>query len=534
MFTSIDWTLFLGFAFIIVGAGLWLARKDEQETQTAAGYFLAGNSLPWWAVGGSLIASNISAEQFIGMSGAGYNIGMAIASYEFMAAATLLLVAKFLLPIFLKQGIYTMPQFVEQRFDHRVRTGLAIFWIMLFVFVNITLVFYMGALTMKEILGVPLWVGVWGLVLYSSAFSIFGGLRTVVITDVIQLVVLFVGGLMTTYFAVNDFGGGGFWSGLSQLVAAAPEKFNMILEPGETRYLGTGADGLPTMKDAYNDLPGISVLIGGMWIANLYYWGMNQYIIQRALGAKNLNEAQNGILFAAFMKLLLPMLVVIPGIVAFAQKAPLDSADKAYAWILATHVPIGFKGLAFAALMAAVGSSISSMANSVSTIFTMDLYKMHIAKDATDAQMVRTGKFAAAASLLIGAFIASAVNPEQAFQAVQKYTGYLSPGVLVVFLFGLFWSRASTMGALSVVFASLPLSILIDKVCTSMPFMNQMGLCFVLLSVLMVAVSYAENPNGPDPKAISYERSWFATSPLFNGLAFVVIAILAAIYGLMW
>ena len=358
-FSSFDTTVFFGYIFILMGLGIYLSRK-KGANKTTQDYFLAGKSLPWWAVGGSLIASNISAEQFIGMSGSGYLIGFAIASYELMAALTLIIVAKYFLPIFISKDIYTMPQFLEERYDHRVRSGLAVFWVLLFVFVNITSVLYLGALAIETILDVPLFVGILGLAIYAATFSIFGGLKAVVWTDVVQVVVLILGGLLTTYLVLQAVGGG-FFEGLSELYKQAPEKFDMIFDKGHS---------------AYKDLPGLSVLLGGMWIANLYYWGTNQYIIQRALGAKNLQEAQKGTVFAAFMKVLLPLIVVIPGIAAFVLGADLAKADQAYPWVINNYVTVGFKGLAFAALVGAIGSSLSSIINSTSTIFTLDIYTL--------------------------------------------------------------------------------------------------------------------------------------------------------------
>ncbi len=354
-FSKIDLTVFIVYILGIAAIGLWLSFNHKDKN--AKDYFLASKSLPWWAVGGSLIASNISAEQFIGMSGSGYVVGMAIASYELMAALTLVIVAKFFLPVFIKENIYTMPQFLEKRFDKRVRTGMAFFWVLLFVFVNITTVLYLGALAMQTIMGIPMLYGLIGLTLFSATFSIFGGLKAVVWTDVIQVVVLILGGLLASILVLNAVGGGGVWHGFTTLIERAPEKFDMILSK---------------LNPEYMNLPGISVLIGGMWIANIYYWGTNQYIIQRALAAKSLKEAQKGTVFAAFLKILLPLIVVVPGIAAFVLAADIA---KAYPWVLNNYVTVGFKGLAFAALIAAIGSSLSSMVNSASTIFTLDIYK---------------------------------------------------------------------------------------------------------------------------------------------------------------
>lgn len=534
-FTTIDLVVFAGWILFMICLGLWLSREKQDTTQD---YFLASKSLPWWAVGGSLIASNISAEQFIGMSGSGYVVGMAIASYELMAAITLIIIAKFFLPIFLKKGIYTMPQFLEERYDNRVRSGLAIFWVLLFVFVNITSVLYLGGLALKTIMGIPLMYGVIGIALFASTFSIFGGLKAVVWTDVVQVVVLILGGLLASYLVLNALGGS-FYGGFEMLVQKAPDKFDMILDKANPEYI---------------NLPGISVLIGGMWIANIYYWGTNQYIIQRALAAKNLKEAQNGTIFAAFLKILLPLIVVIPGIAAFVLGADIERPDEAYPWVLNNYVTVGFKGLTFAALIAAIGSSLSSMVNSTSTIFTLDIYRPFFMKwdkehdqllDAhehdssqldpkEEMHLVRIGKIAAAASLVIGIIVAPLLgNLDQAFQYIQEYTGFISPGVVAVFLMGLFWKRSSTGAALTAVILAIPLSAGFKFLTPALPFIDRMGICFIILVILMVIISLIENKSA-DKKAIEIDKTLFKTSQVFNISAVVIFGILAAIYAVFW
>ena len=534
-FSNFDLILFVGYLCLMVGLGIWLSRRGKQTS--TQDYFLASKALPWWAVGGSLIASNISAEQFIGMSGSGYVVGLAIASYELMAAITLIIVAKFFLPIFIDKGIYTMPQFLEERFDRRVRIGLAIFWVLLFVFVNITSVLYLGGLALQNIMGISLQIGIIGLALYAATFSIFGGLKAVVWTDVVQVVVLILGGLLASVMVLNAIGGG-FFSGLSTLVDKAPEKFDMILDKSNPEYI---------------NLPGISVLIGGMWIANLYYWGTNQYIIQRALAARSLGEAQLGTAFAAFIKILLPIIVVIPGIAAFVLGADIAKPDEAYPWVLNNYVSSGFKGLAFAALIAAIGSSLSSMVNSTSTIFTLDIYKSFfmrptaaqvdldshesdnpILSDEEESKLVRVGKISAALSLVIGVVVAPLLgNLDQAFQFIQEYTGFISPGVVAVFLFGLFWKRTSANAALWAVILSIPLSILIEYFTPDFPFMDRIGIVFLTVSSIIVLISILEN-EAADKKAIFYKEGLFKTSTLFNIAAIAVSGILAVIYAMYW
>lgn len=531
-FSSIDWLVFALYLIVMIGLGLYLSFKSESKT--SKDYFLAGKSLPWWAIGASLIASNISAEQFIGMSGSGFKIGMAVASYEFMAAISLVLIAWFMLPVFLKEGIYTLPQFVEKRFNKEVKTGLAVMWLFLFVFINITLVLYLGALTMGVALGTSLGLGILILVIYSASFSIFGGLRTVVLTDIVQVVVLIAGGLLTTYLAIDAFSeGSGFFKGFSDLTTQAQEKFNLILFKKELLYQNDAGE----VVDAWVDLPGLSVLLGGMWIANIYYWGTNQYIIQRALGAKDIHEARKGVVLAAFLKILLPLIVVVPGIVAFAVRADVAKGDQVYAWVLNSYIPVGLKGICFAAVIAAVGSSISSIVNSVSTIFTIDIYQSYINKNAGNDKLLKVGKASAALALFLGAITAITIpSPDQAFQSIQEFTGHFSPGILVVFLFGLFWNKSSSKAAILVILFSLPLSFFLSFFYPPevLPFMNRMVVVFLVLSVMMVLISWLNNGKSNDPKALQLDKTLFETSSGFKLGALLIMGILVAIYTMWW
>jgi SSS family solute:Na+ symporter len=525
-FSALDTVVFFGYIVLIVALGLWVSREKKGHVKDSKDYFLASKALPWWAVGASLIASNISAEQVIGMSGSGFAIGLAIASYELMAALTLVIVAKFFLPIFLEKQIYTMPQFLEIRYDRRVRTALAVFWLLVYVFVNLTSVLYLGALAMETILGIPLLWGIIGLAVFSGLYTIYGGLKAVAWTDVVQVVVLMAGGLVTTVLAVSALGDGGFWGGLGILLEKAPEKFDMILSSDHPNYA---------------DLPGISVLIGGMWIANLFYWGCNQYITQRALAAKNLKEAQRGLVFAGYLKLLIPIIVVVPGIAAFVHQADIAKADQAYPWLLNQYVPVGLKGLAFAALIAAIVSSLSSMVNSTATIFSMDLFKQIIKKDASEKQLVLSGRIASFVALVIAVAVAPTLTTlDQAFQFIQEFTGFVSPGILVIFLFGLFWKKATTQSALWAAILTIPLSILFKylpalwPVFPNLPFLDRMGLIFVILSGLVIAITLFQG-KGKDPKAIEIHFSeTFKTGPVFNAASIGICGILAAIYLIFW
>ena len=534
---AVDIIVFALYVAIIIGVGLWVSRDKKGTKKSTEDYFLAGKSLPWWAVGSSLIAANISAEQFIGMSGSGFSIGLAIASYEWMAAITLIIVGKYFLPIFIDKGIYTIPEFVEKRFDKNLKTILAIFWIGLYVFVNLTSVLYLGGLALQTILGIPLMYSIIGLAVFALAYSIYGGLSAVVWTDVIQVFFLILGGLLTTYMAVDFIGGDDGWlSGLSKMAAAAPEHFEMILDQSNPQYI---------------NLPGIAVLIGGLWVANLYYWGFNQYIIQRTLAAKSIAEAQKGIIFAAFLKLIVPFLVVVPGIAAYVittspelmsqlgniatvNVPSLAHADKAYPW-LTQFLPVGFKGIVFAALAAAIVSSLASMLNSTATIFTMDIYKEFIGPKAGDHKLVNVGRISAIVALIVACLIAPMLsNLGQAFQYIQEYTGLVSPGILAVFLLGLFWKKTNSKGAVVGVIVSIPFALFLKFMPLNMPFMDQMLYTLLFTMAVIAFTSLSSSENDDDPKAIALDSSMFTTERSFNIAAYVVVIILAVLYSVFW
>lgn len=545
-FELLDYLIFIGYAVLILGIGLWVSRDKKGHQKNAEDYFLASKSLPWWAIGASLIAANISAEQFIGMSGSGFASGLAIASYEWMAALTLIIVGKYFLPIFIKKGLYTIPEFVEQRYSTNLKTILAVFWIALYVFVNLASVLYLGALALKTIIGIPMVYGVLGLALFAAAYSLYGGLSAVAWTDVIQVVFLVLGGVVTTYLALNTVSGGnGVIAGFKTIYEQVPDRFAMILDESNPEY---------------SNLPGIGVLVGGMWVANLYYWGFNQYIIQRTLAAKSLKESQKGILFAAFLKLIIPLIVVIPGIAAYVivndpallsslgdvatQNLPsTEQADKAYPWLLQL-LPVGLKGLAFAALSAAVVSSLASMLNSTSTIFTMDIYKPYINKNANDKTTVNVGRLSAAVALIIACIVAPLLDTlDQAFQFIQEYTGIVSPGILAVFLLGLFWKKTTNKAAIVGVLSSIPIAMYFkvapngwsdSAFFVDVPFMDQMGYTAVLTMLIIAGYSLIQHKGKDDEKGIPITKQMFKTSPLFNIGAFAVMIILVVLYALFW
>lgn len=480
----------IAYVAVIVFVGLWVSRSKKGVEKTSKDYFLANRSLPWWAIGSTLLAANISAEHFIAMSGSGYAVGLAIAAYEWIAALTLIIVAKYFLPVFIEKQIFTMPQFLSQRYDKKVSTCFAVFWILVYIFVNMTAVIYLGALAMERIIGIPLVYGIIGFSFFSAIYSLRGGMKAVAWTDVINVIVLIVGGLITTAYALNALSdGNGVIAGFGELVARAPQKFHMIIEKG-TVFTPDGKGG---MKDAFSDLPGLGVIIGSMWLTNLSFWGFNQFIIQRGLAGKSLKEAQLGVAFAGYLKLLVPLLVVIPGIAVAALGAKLGKSDEAYPWLISNIVPVGITGLSFAAIAAAAVSSISSIVNSTSTIFTMDIYKSFINKNATEKQLVRVGIIVAITALTIATIVAPQLRSlDQAYQYIQEYTGFIYPGEFLIFFCGLFWKQASSKAALWVALLTIPLGIAFRIINPDMPFVLRIGYVFIILSFVMIGISLME------------------------------------------
>jgi SSS family solute:Na+ symporter len=542
-FTIIDYLIFGLYALIILSVGLWVSRNKKGEKKTAQDYFLASKSLPWWAIGASLIAANISAEQMIGMSGSGMAVGLAIASYEWMAALTLIIVGKYFLPIFIEKGLYTIPEFIEKRFSTNLKTILAVFWIALFIFVNLTSVLYLGGKAIDTILGngdgSMIFTAIVGLALFAMAYSLYGGLAAVAWTDVIQVSLLVLGGLITSVIALDHVTpDGGVINGLSHIYETAGDKFHMIIKKDNPEF---------------SNLPGIAVLIGGLWIANLYYWGFNQYIIQRTLAAKSLKESQKGIIFAAFLKMIIPLIVVIPGIIAYVMFSQSEGTaivdgvtnaflkddggmnyDKAYPWLISTFIPVGLKGLVVAALAAAIVSSLASMVNSTSTIFTMDIYKPYFSKGESKND-VTVGRISGALALITGVIVAPALGSiDQAFQYIQEYTGLVSPGILAVFMLGLFYKKTTNKGAIVGILISIPVALMLKTPYLELPWMDQMLYTFLISMVVIVFVSLSTNKLDDDTKAIVLKSNTFKTDKVFNIAAYIILILLAVLYAVFW
>lgn len=553
-----DYLVFIIYFLIVAIYGYWIYQRKKKTTTDTKDFFLAEGSLTWWAIGASLIASNISAEQFIGMSGSGFTLGLAIATYEWMAAATLIVVAIFFIPVYLKNKIYTMPQFLNQRYNGTVAMIMAVFWLLLYVVVNLTSILFLGALAISSISGINLTVCMLFLALFAIIITL-GGMKVIGYTDVVQVFFLILGGLVTTYLALDlvatHFGLNGVIAGFHKLTENADDHFHMIFEKDNPNYIS---------------LPGLSVLIGGMWIVNLNYWGCNQYITQRALGA-DLKTARHGLLFAAFLKLLMPVIVVLPGIAAyvlyqngyFHQEMMVNGemmADKAYP-VLLNLLPSGLKGLAFAALTAAVVASLAGKANSISTIFTLDIYQKKINPAATEKKLVWTGRLVVIVAMLVAVLIAPflGIDKKGGFEYIQEYTGFVSPGIFAMFILGFFWKKTTsnaalfaTIGgfALSILFKILPSFVNLEWLASTgfakqvlqkdgsmlyeIPFIDRMFFVFVISVIGMYIISVYENSRGVKTNGLEIDGKMFRTSPGFTAGALIVAGILIALYTLFW
>ena len=532
-FATIDYLVFIAYIIILVSLGIFLSRGKKGEEKSSTDYFLAGNTLTWWAVGASLIAANISAEQFIGMSGSAFNSGIAMAAYELMAAATLIIVGKFLLPLMIEKKVFTIPQFLRDRYNEGVGLSFSIFWLFLYVFINLTSVAWLGALAIQQILGLPtdMYMNLGGmqvdavrmtiiliLFLIAGLYSIYGGLASVAWTDVMQVTFLVGGGLITAYAALSVIGSelnidGGAFGAFSEIyshLASIPgdKHFNLVVTRNMEMYENI-------YDDPYFDIPGIVVIVGALWLTNLGYWGFNQYIIQKGLAAKSLDEAKKGMIFAAFLKILIPFIVCIPGVCAFyimngtyngqpvfdqlTLYGSIERSDDAYPYLIRNFTPVFVKGLSFAALAAAVISSLASMFNSTSTIFTMDIYKHYIDRGASEKKLVNVGRITSLCALIMALIAVYPImgGADQAFQVIQEYSGFVYPGIVVIFGLGLLWKRASGTAAVVAAIGTFAFSIFFKFALPDVPFLLRMGYVFICLVILFFGISLSSKNTKP-------------------------------------
>jgi len=517
--STLDTAIVLIYAVAIFVIAQWVSREKGAHRKDAQDYFLASRALPWWAIGTSLIAANISAEQIIGMSGSGYVIGLGIASYEWMAALTLIIVGKYFVPIFLKNGIYTMPEFLEKRYSPGVRTVMAVFWLGVYIFVNLTSILWLGATAVHTVTGMETQTALIAIGTFAGAYALYGGLKAVALTDIIQVSLLVLGGLLISFIALDRVSeGAGVIAGFQELTRRFPEKFDMILSPS---------------NPSYKDLPGLSVLLGGMWVMNISYWGFNQYIIQRALGAKDIREAQKGIVLAAFLKLLMPVIIVLPGIAALMLVPDLGRPDEAYPSLMAL-LPTGVLGLVFAALVAAVVASLGSKINSIATIFTMDIYRP-LKPETSPQRLVLVGRVAAMLSLIVAILSARPLlgSFDQAFQYIQEFTGFFTPGICVIFLLGMFWERTTATGAMTAAVGSAALSLALKVFWPGLPFMDRVGVVFIACFAIAIVISLLQPPRQVALR-VELRNIDYSTSTSFNVAAVVVTLILIVLYATWW
>ncbi|MFY7912647.1 MAG: sodium:solute symporter family transporter [Emticicia sp.] len=534
---TLDYLVFLFYFIIVAGYGYWIYNKKKSAQTSTKDFFLAEGSLTWWAIGASLIASNISAEQMIGMSGNGFSMGLGISTYEWMAAATLIIVAVFFMPIYLKNNISTMPQFLSQRYNKTVSLIMAIFWLLLYIMVNLTSILYLGALAVSGISGLDFYSCMVFLAVFAIIITI-GGMKVIGFTDVIQVFFLVIGGLAATYLAVtlvsDKYGMEGLANGFKLMTQNHDDHFHMIYPKGNPHYMS---------------LPGLTVLFGGMWIVNLNYWGCNQYITQRALGA-DLDTARNGLLFAAFLKLLMPVIVTLPGIAAYAlyQKGMFQqemlgadgtfNQDRAYP-VLLNLLPVGLKGLSFAALTAAVVASLAGKANSISTIFTLDVFKPYFAKDMSEKKLVVVGRIVIIIAMVLAIVISPFMGIEKkgGFQFIQEMTGLLSPGIFAAFIMGFFWKKTNSAGAFFAIVGGFLIALAMHNNWlpgtdwSAIPFLDRMGWVFVICVVVMFILSLVL----PDEKkGLEIDATMFKTTTGFAVGAVIVIITIISLYTYFW
>lgn len=545
---TLDYIIFLVYFIIVSSYGYWIYKHKGKQSADSKDFFLAEGSLTWWAIGASIIASNISAEQFIGMSGQAFQLGIAISVYELLGGVSLLIVAVYFLPMYLNNKIFTMPQFLAKRYDGRLATIMAVFWLFLYIFVNLTSIIYLGGLSLEKMTGFSFMSCTIFLTVFAVIITL-GGMKVIGYTDVIQVVCLIFGGLATTYLALdllsNKVGtGAGMMEGINLIAQKADSHLHMIFKPNQYQV----HDGKGGFIDAYRQLPGIMMfIIGGQWVNNLNYFGCNQYMTQRALGA-DISTARNGVLFAAFMKMLMPIIVVLPGLAAFVifqenadtsivngiTQNGIVKPDNAYP-VLLNLLPVGLKGLAFAALTAAIVASLAGKANSISTIYVLDIHKKFFNKNLTEKQTVWTGRVAIIVAFIIALIVSPLLaNFGQAFEYIQVYTGYISPGILSIFLLGFFWRKATANGALTAAVLSIVLSAIIENLYPDFPFLNRMGVVFWICSLVHITISLIEGKGKDHENAFEVKKEWFKVDKTFAIGAAVVVAIFTLIYTVFW
>lgn len=534
--TYIDVALFLLFFMVVVGISMYKSRKEE----TGEDFFLASRGLLWPFIGLSLIAANISTEHFVGMAGQGAGIaGMAVASYEWMAAICLIFVCIFFLPRFLSAGIFTMPEFLEYRYNSTARGLMAFYTMLIYVFVTIAAVVYSGALALNTIFNIKLIHAVWLIGGIAALYTTWGGLKAVAWADLFQGSALIIGGAITMFYGFNAIDG-------------VAEGFNVV--SGVSNFFENNADKLHMILPSNHSVLPWTALVIGLWIPNFYYWGLNQYITQRTLAAKTLRQGQLGIIFAAAIKLLIPFIIIFPGIIAFQLyqdqlTVPGATTDAAYPLLIRNLIPAGVRGFIFAAIAGAVISSLASMLNSASSIFTMDLYKRHWKKDASGKALVTMGRITTLIFVVIGCLIAPNLKHpglQGIFTYIQEFQGFISPGILAAFAFGFIFKRAPESAGVSalilnpiiyaillVFFGNLPIFNKLGITLGQIAFLNRMAITFVIIILAMGILTYLKPQK--EPKTIPVRKEFdMKPTPSVVWLGTAVILITLGLYVFFW
>jgi len=504
-----DISLFLLFILTVVVFSMYKSRHEKNTED----YFLAGRGLKWYVIGFSIVAANISTEQFVGMSGqSAGNIGLAVSGYQLLGAVAIIFVALFFLPRFLRAGIYTMPEYLEYRYNAGARGIMALYTLIIYVAVTITAVLYSGGLTLYTIFGIKLTHAVWMIGAVAALYTAWGGLKAVAWADLLQGSGLLIGGLVTMILGFIAVGG------IGPFLEGSADRLHMILP----------AD--------HPELPW-TVLLIGLWIPNFYYCGLNQFIVQRTLAARSLRQGQLGIIFAASLWLLVPFAIVFPGIMAVQLYGKnLATPDQAYPLLIRELIPSGVRGLLFAALAGAVISSLASMLNSASTIFTMDLVKRHWKKEASQKFLLTTGRSATLTFVLAGCLLAPQLNDPKfggVFTYIQEFQGYISPGILAAFVFGFIFKKAPPMAGVTALILSAPIYGLLQWRLGQVAFLNRMAITFVFICFIMGLITYLKPMKVPAKLPVKSGID-LRPSPSVIWLGLAVIAAVMIFFIVFW
>ena len=506
---AFDVIIFVGFFLIVIGISLFKSRKEVSSED----YFLAGRGLTWWLIGISIVAANISTEQIVGMAGQGAgSVGLAVSNWQLCGSVGIVIIAFTLLPIFLKAGIYTMPEYLEYRYNSTARGLMALMTVIIYVVVLLTAVLYSGGLTLRAIFGLSLVKGVWLIGLVATTYTVWGGLKAVAWADLFQGLGLLIGGVITFFLALHACGG---WERFSTENA---DKLHMILSADHAELPWTG-------------------VMSGMWIVLVYYCGLNQFIVQRNLAAKTLSDGQLGVIFAAALWLLVPFAIVMPGIMSYQLYGDqMAKADEAFPMLIRNLIPPGLRGFMFAAIAGAVISSLASMLNSASTIFTMDIYRRMFDRNAPQKRLLIFGRVVTLIFVAIGCLMAPILdNPKYGgvFQYIQQFQGYIWPGVVAAFLFGMFVTTAPGAAGVAALVSGPLIYGLFQRFAPDLHFLIQVAVTFQLVLLIMGLITFIKPLEKPRVLPVR-EDIVIKTAPEVKVIGALVIAAVVVFYIIFW